>query len=486
MRRRVGLALGPALMLLMLVAPTGLEARQHRLAAIFVLVVVWWVTEAIPLAATAVLGPTLAVVMGVAGPREAYASLGHPIIFLFLGSFLIARAMEMQGLDRRIALAVLSLRWVGESPGRILIAFGAVAFVLSMWISNTATAAMMMPIAGGVLATVEASASPAGGGAKEGRFATGLMLMVAWSCNAGGIATPVGTPPNLIALGMLEEIGGIRIGFFQWMMIAFPVALVCFVVVGLVCLRRFSPEARSVQGIRRSILAERAALGRWSRGEVAACGAFAIAVVLWVAPGLASILPGVDPSAAARLSTRVPESVAAVLAASVLFVIPSGRRGGGGVLRWRDAAGIDWGTILLFGGGLAMGSLASQSGLSTHLGDLLPGVSASLGPTGMILIAILTADILTEFMSNTAMANLLVPVFLALGMGQEGGGVLPGIAAAVGCSMAFALPVATPPNAIIFAGGRVPLVTMLKNGLLVDLLCALAAWGVLMLWRGNL
>jgi sodium-dependent dicarboxylate transporter 2/3/5 len=483
-RRRIGLILGPVLMLVALAAPTGLDSPAHRLAAVFALVVIYWVTEAIPLPVTALLGPSLAVLFGVAGARQAFASFGHPIIFLFLGSFLIARAMAVHGLDRRLALFVLSRPWVGESPGRILLAFGAIGFCLSMWISNTATTAMMLPIAIGVLATLERT--PGSGKVAASSWATGLLLMVAYACNLGGVATPVGTPPNLIALGMLEEIAGVEISFFEWMLVALPVAAAGFGILYGVIRRLFPARDWRLEGAREVILQERATLGAWSAGEKAAGGAFSLAVTLWILPGLLTLVLGEASAPAVAAKDALPESVSALLAAAVLFILPAGWRGGRSALQWREAAHIDWGTILLFGGGLSLGALAFETGLASSLGDLLGELATTLTFPLLLLVAIIVADLLTEFMSNTATANLLIPLFLALGATGGGGSVLPVIGAAVGCSIAFCLPVATPPNAIVYSSGRVPLTSMIRAGVLLDLLCALAAWGVLLLWTGKL
>jgi len=292
-RQTLGLFLGPAALVAVLVSPTGLEPPAHRLAAVFALVVVFWVTEAIPLPATALLGPALAVVLGVASARDAFASFGHPIIFLFLGSFLIARAMMKHGLDRRIALFVLSRAWVGEHPGRILLAFGAIAAFLSMWMSNTATTAMMLPIGLGVLRTL-----PLGGKDGAGRwsasYATGLMLMIAYSCNVGGIATPVGTPPNLIAIGMLEKVLGRDVSFVEWMSFGVPVAVVCFVLLYALMRAMFSPKVRRMDGAAAVIRGERAKSGGWRAGEKAALAAFLTAVTLWTLPGLLGLALGTD------------------------------------------------------------------------------------------------------------------------------------------------------------------------------------------------
>jgi sodium-dependent dicarboxylate transporter 2/3/5 len=480
-RQTLGLWLGPVAFLGVLVSPTGLEPSAHRLAAVFALVVVFWITEAIPLPATALLGPALAVVLGVAGAREAFASFGHPIIFLFLGSFLIARAMMKHGLDRRIALFVLSRSWVGEHPGRILLAFGAIAAFLSMWMSNTATTAMMLPIGLGVLRTL-----PLGG--KEGArgwsasYATGLMLMIAYSCNVGGIATPVGTPPNLIAIGMLEKVLNRDVSFVEWMSFGVPVSVACFALLYALMRGIFSPKVRRMDGVAAVIRGERVKSGKWRAGEKAALTAFLVAVTLWTLPGILGLALGSESPAAKTLTAALPEGASAILAATLLFLIPVDWRSREFALPWREAARIDWGTILLFGGGLSLGGLAFSTGLAEAIGGAALGGAGALGVVAMVLIAVFVANIMTEFMSNTAMANLLIPMFLALTAADGGGSVLPAIGATLGCSLAFCLPVATPPNAIVYGSGQVPLTAMIRAGILLDLGCGLLTWAALLIF----
>jgi sodium-dependent dicarboxylate transporter 2/3/5 len=480
-RQTAGLFLGPAAFLVVLVSPMGLEPSARRLAAIFALVVVFWITEAIPLPATALLGPALAVVVGVAEAREAFASFGHPIIFLFLGSFLIARAMMKHGLDRRIALFVLSRPWVGEHPGRILLAFGAIAAFLSMWMSNTATTAMMLPIGLGVLQTL-----PLGGrdsaGDPSSTYATGLMLMIAYSCNVGGIATPVGTPPNLIAIGMLEKVLNRDISFVEWMSFGLPVAVVCFVFLYAFVRRRFCPTAGAIDGAAAVIRSERTKLGRWRAGEKAALTAFLVAVTLWMLPGLVGLVVGSESPVTKTLSGALPEGASAILAATLLFLIPVDWRSREFALDWREAARIDWGTILLFGGGLSLGGLAFSTGLAEAIGGAALGEAGALGVAAMVLIAVFVANVMTEFMSNTAMANLLIPMFLALAAAGAGGSMLPALGATLGCSLAFCLPVATPPNAIVYGSGRVPLTAMIRTGVVLDLGCGLLTWAGLLIF----
>jgi len=479
-RQTVGLVLGPLAFLIVLASPTGLPSQAHRLAAVFALVVVFWITEAIPLPATALLGPALTVPLGVAGAREAFASFGHPIIFLFLGSFLISGAMIAHGLDRRIALFVLSRRWVGEHPGRILLAFGAIAAGLSMWMSNTATTAMMLPIGLGVLRTISAGSESGSSGAPR-HYATALMLMIAFSCNVGGIATPVGSPPNLIAIGMVERIQGRTITFFDWMRFALPITVLLFAFLFLVIRLRFAKGEPALRGAAAVIRRQRAMLGSWSRGEKGALAAFLCAVTLWVLPGAVRLILGGSPFTDA-VEAALPEGPVAILAACLLFLWPVNWPQREFALRWRDAVKIDWGTILLFGGGLSLGSLAFSSGLAEALGHGIERASHGLPFWAVVLLAVLFADLLTELMSNTATANLLVPIFLAIGVGATGDtAILPAIGATLGCSLAFCLPVATPPNAIVYGSGHIRITEMVQAGVILDLGCGLLTGGLLLL-----
>ena len=235
-RRRLGLLLGPLAALGMLWLLGDLPPAEQRLAAVLTLVIVFWVSEAIPIPATALLGPALCVLAGVADARTVFRAFGDPIIFVFLGSFLLARAMTVNGLDRRVALAVLGSRFIGGSPGRIRLAAGATAFAISMWISNTATTAILFPIAVGLSDALERLYRDEVPGRQRPvqRYTAGLMLMVAYAASIGGLATPVGTPPNLIGLGMLENLAGVRIPFFQWMLLAFPISITLFILLAVI------------------------------------------------------------------------------------------------------------------------------------------------------------------------------------------------------------------------------------------------------------
>lgn len=455
LRSRLGLWLGPLLALLLLVLPLPLEPAAHRMAALGALVVVFWVSEALPLAVTALLGPSLAALLGIASPREVFAPFGDPVILLFLGSFLMAEALRAHGLDRRLALAILALPGVTGSPWRVLGAVSLVTAGVSMWISNTATAAMMLPIALGL-----ARSTPAGG-----RAPTALLLCVGFSASIGGVATPVGTPPNLIGLGFIERLGGRSLDFPTFMAIGVPLSLTLLALNALV-VRRMLPALGAVAPDVAALRAERRALPEWGAGQWACATVFALVVAFWVLPGVAGLfLPASSPARDAL--KLVDESVVALLGAALLFAWPVGR---GRALAWEHAARIDWGTLLLFGGGLSMGKLFFDTGLAGVMGRAgvqATGVSSLWGLTALALLA---AVVLTEVTSNTAAVNMLAPLVAALAQGLGVGLVPPLLAVSFGASMAFMMPISTPPNAIVYGTGLVPLPTMMRVGIVLDVL----------------
>jgi sodium-dependent dicarboxylate transporter 2/3/5 len=456
-RSRIGVLLGPLAFVALLVAPLPLARPAHHLAAVTAFVIVYWVTEPVPLPVTALVGPALAVLLGVAPARKALEPFADPVIFLFLGSFLLAEALRAHGLDRRIALAILALPGVAASPTRIRLAVALATAALSMWISNTATAAMMLPIALGLVRALNAA------GSADSPRAT--LLLVGLSASLGGIATPVGTPPNIIALGFLEQ-AGLELGFFAFMMIGVPMSLaLTAAAVGAASwmLPPAAPLERAVDWVKR----ERAAMGGWSRGQRACALAFGSAILLWVLPGVLT-LAGARGGPAQWLGRRMEESMVALLCASVLFLWPvgAGRR----ALQWSDAARIDWGTLLLFGGGLALGRMAFETGLADAAGRKVieaTGVSTLWGLTALVLLA---SILLTETVSNTATVSMLAPLTLALARQLGVPPTPPVLAVAFGASMAFMLPVSTPPNAIVYGTGLVPLTAMLRLGVVLDVI----------------
>ncbi len=463
-RRRVGLVLGPAVCVLLLVLPIeALGPEGQRLAAVTALVIVFWTTEALPLPVTALLGPALAVVLRVAPVRDVLAPFAHPLIFLFIGSFILAQALFVHRVNERIAYGVLSLPLIGARPTRILVAYGAIAAFLSAWMSNTATTAMLVPIGISLVVFMESV------GNLPKRYATALMLMTAYGCSIGGMATPVGTPPNIIAIAAIQEQLGIRISFVEWMLFALPMTLVFMAIVFVYLNWVGRSGIREIPGAAALIAQRRAALGPWTQGERNAILAFGVTVALWVGPGLLPLLLGRDHPMAVAVLASVPESVAALAGAILLFVLPISRTERS-TITWRQAAQIDWGTILLFGGGLSLGSLAGATGLAQAAGEGIISLAPANGTVAITIAATVFTVVLSNTMSNTAAANIAVPIVISIALAAGVDPIPPAIAAALGASVAVVLPVSTPPNAIVYASGRIPITTMIRYGLLMGLL----------------
>lgn len=264
-RRTSGFFIGPSVFLILFFIPMrGLSPQAHTLAAILGLVVVWWMTEPVPIPVTALIGASLSVVLGVENVKKVFAPFADPIVFLFVGSFILAQGIRVHRLDKRFALSILALPWVKGSSSRVLFAFGLLAVVISMWVSNTATTAMLFPIGLGILNTI---AQLHAKHPSELRYSTGMMLMAAYASSVGGIGTPVGTPPNLIGIGMISRLLGIRISFFQWMLLALPLVLLMYGGLFLLLSRLFPPEFKQLKGVKDYVTKEREAMGKMSRGE---------------------------------------------------------------------------------------------------------------------------------------------------------------------------------------------------------------------------
>lgn len=446
----------------------GLSVEAHRLFAIVGMALTLWVTEAIPLAATALLAPALCVLAGLGAARDVFKPFADPIIFLFIGSYMIGEAMLKHALNRRFAFAILGLPWVGENPLRLYAAFGGITAAISMWVSNMATTAMMLPIGLSILSEL---------GARQGvtnprstPFAAGMMLMTAFAASVGGVATPVGTPPNLIGIAAIERILGIKVTFFEWMHVGLPVAI--FLTVFLVW--RFAKTcpapASALAGSREWIRSEADKLGPWSRGQKNVIAVFACAVALWVLPGfIAAFSPAGSASPTYGWFNRhLPESVVALLASSALFILPADSRRKTFTLDWRDAAGIEWGTILLFAGGMALGELMFSTGLAKWIGGGLAGLFHAHSVFGLTLLFTAVGILVSEATTNTASATMIVPI--AIAVAQEAGvePLKPALAACIACSMGFLLPVSTGPNALAYGTGCIPLRVMMRHGLWLD------------------
>ena len=488
-RRVIGAIAGPVLAAAVWWMPIGaLSAEAHRLLAVMALVAVWWIAEPVASPVTSLLGPMLCVLLGVAPADKAFVYFANPMVFLFVGGFLLAKGMTVNGLDRRIAYGITSMRWVGDSPRRIFLAIGLACVLCSGWISNTATAAMMFPVALGLLEAIR-DMMAAGGhpiNLRECRYATGLMLMTAYACSIGGVLTPIGTPPNIIMIGFLGQLApeAPAISFFQWMAWGAVAAACYFAVAYAVLWRMFPAEVDHIPGAREFIRRKAAELGPWTRAQKNTLAAFGTAVALWVAPSVLGMVLGPDSAVVAALGSHCPEAVAALVGGLMLFFLPVDLKKGQMTLTWKEGvSGIDWGTLLLFGGGLAMGGMMYTTGLSDWLGagikDVLGGNPPEVLFVGLFCVAGL---VLSEFTSHTAATNLIgsIAIGTALSLGFSPIPVAVGVA--LSSSLGFMMPVSTPPNAIVYASGLVPITKMFKSGIIVDVVGVLLITIPLVLW----
>ncbi|MGI8604624.1 MAG: SLC13 family permease [Verrucomicrobiales bacterium] len=465
-RQRAGLFIGPALLLLLWAIPMpGLKPEAHRLAGIMALVVVFWVTEAIPLAATALLVPVLSILCGVAADKKVFAPFASPITFLFIGSFMLAEAMQKYGLERRLALRLLSVPALGCTPGRLFATLGILTAGLSMWMSNSATTAMMLPIA------LAAARTWSGFDSQPGARAS-LVLLIAFAASIGGQGTPVGTPPNLIGLGAINAMLGIRISFFEWMLFGVPLAVVQMAF--LLWLLRPDPGGKRERApAHMDLVSKRRALGAMSPGEKVTVGVFALTVTLWIVPGLIALFTGSDSGASKLLRAHVPEETVGLLSGVLLLITPVSWREGKFALTWREAAGIDWGTILIFGGGMALGTLLFDTGLAEAAGR---GVIAAFGQPSLwtlTAVGIVLSIAMSEAASNTASATVMVPSMIAIAKAAEVNPVPVALATCLACSFGFLLPVSTPPNALAYATGQVTINQMIRRGAVLDVVGAI-------------
>jgi sodium-dependent dicarboxylate transporter 2/3/5 len=479
-RRVVGLALAPIVFSVLLVLPLpSLSRPAHALAAIAAAIVVLWITEAIPLAAAALLGPALAVLLDVAPAKDAFAPIADPLIFLFLGGFLLAEGLARQRVDRRVALWLIARPIVAGSPARAMVALGAISFGFSMWISNTATTAMLLPVALGLYATMKevVGGDPERRRALE-RFGGGLCILVAYSSSIGGIATPIGTGPNVLAIGMLESQLGERFDFARWMAFALPTSIAMFVAASAIATRRFPAPVARLAGLSAEVERQLAALGPVSAGERRAVGTFVLAIAAWLLPSILQLALGRDDPWTTWAHEHLDEGVVAIACATLLFVLPSGapaaRAGDRAprLLAWDDTRNLDWGTLLLLGGGLALGRLTFTTGLAEAIGRGVLDIAGPLAqqPFGLLVAATALVLVLTEVTSNTAVTSMMLPVLI--GIAQAGGmdPVPVALLTTLAASFAFMLPVSTPPNAMAYGTRLVRIDQMLGFGVRLDLI----------------
>nr|WP_245531640.1 DASS family sodium-coupled anion symporter [Corynebacterium capitovis] len=436
-------------------------AAMRIVAATTVLMAVWWMTEAIPLAATALLPIAIFPLAGVAKFSAIAAPYASSTIFLFMGGFLMALGLQRWNLHRRLALVVVSL--VGTSPRRIILGFMIATGFMSMWVSNTATAVVMLPIGVSVLTL---TAETVGGMQNQKNFATALMLAIAYAASIGSLGTLIGTPPNALLAGYMREAHGINIGFGQWMLVGMPVAIVFTFVAWFVLITIFKPEVDQIPGGKELIRGEIRNLGPWTFPQIAVGIIFLVAALAWVFVPL-----GID-----YFDWTIPydDAVVGIIAGLLMFIVPV-RKNGTRILDWGTANGLPWDVLLLFGGGLSLSAMFTQTGLSLWIGEAAKGLAGL--PVFLLILAVAALVLgLTELTSNTATAATFLPIMggVAVGIGltssTEMNVLLLAIPVALSATCAFMLPVATPPNAIAYSSGHVTMGQMIKGGIWLNLI----------------
>ncbi len=463
-QRWVGLALGPVLFLGMLLvpAPTGMSVAAWHVAAVTALMATYWITEAIPIPATALLPIAAFPILGVMPSAKAAAPYADHLIYLFIGGFFLAVTMERWNLHKRVALHTLKL--VGTSPQRLVLGFMVATALLSMWVSNTATAMMMVPIG---LAVIRQAIPPGETTVEQRNFGTGLMLGIAYAASIGGVATLIGTPPNIVMASMMHKLYGVEIGFARWMLLGVPLATVMLAVSWLLLGRVLFPtRGLDLRGARELLQREVRGLGPLSRPEKLIMLVGLVAAGGWVSRGFLAQSAFVQQHW--PKFDMIQDSTIGIACALALFVIPVSIKKSEFLLDWKTAVKIPWGVVVLFGGGLALASGFSETGLADYLASKLQGLQG----THLVLfvgIVVLVTVFLTEITSNTATATLLVPIMgsAAIAMGIHPYATI--VAACLAASFAFMLPVATPPNAVVFGSGCLTIRQMARAGIWLNI-----------------
>lgn len=457
----VGRILGPAIFVVML----GLDDWQDvmsadawRVAAIGLWMAIWWATEAIPVAVTALLPIVVFEPLGVASLRDAAAPYANPTIYLFLGGFLMALGIERWGLHRRIALAILDR--TGTDGCRLIGGFMLVCAVLSMWMTNTSTTMMLLPIVLSVIAVIRDNL-PDLSQEQQHNFEIAMLLGLAYSASIGGLATLIGTPPNALLVGYMAENHGIEISFARWMLVGIPVSAVMLPLAWVMLTRVLFPiDIPASDAVRNHLHELRAEIGNMSKAERRVAGLFSAVIFCWMFRRPLTDLLGIS---------GVSDAGIVMTAALILFVMPSGDNEQRSLMVWEDAARLPWGVLILFGGGLSLAAAVANSGLALWLGESLAPLNA-FGTVALLIAAVTMVIFLTELTSNLATTATLLPVMGAIAIQAGVPPIVLTVPITIAASCAFMLPVATPPNAIVFATGRLSIPQMAKAGVLLNVI----------------
>ncbi len=444
--------------------------------ALLLMMIILWITEAIPIPVTALLPAVILPLFNVQGiinqniyefnSKNVLANYANPIIYLFLSGFLIARAMQKWNLDKRLTYTILSLKNLSNNPQYIVLALLVISSFLSMWISNTATTAMLLPLVIGIVNITREYDSK--------NFPKALAFSIAYGASIGGVATLIGTPPNGICVSILRASGIDNINFFEWLKIGLPITLILIPLTWIVLLKVFPTEIKNITGGKEYINGLIKELGPISKGEKLTLAGFSLLLLLWISnPFWRYFLPE-----NIYLSLKnYDENLIALSVAILLFMVPVDWKSRKFVLDWKDSKAIDWGTLLLFGGGIALSDAMFKTGFAGWIASSVVQIVGKPHPIILVLVIVILIDFLTEVTSNTAVTSMMVPILLSISTGMNVDGKLLAVAAALASSMAFMLPVATPPNAIVYGSGFIKITDMVRIGFILDII----AWIVITL-----
>ena len=456
-KQKTGLILGPTLFIIILLFfhPEGLSESANAVLASAVWVAIWWITEALPIAVTALLPIVLFPLSGGLSLKETTASYGHKYIFLFIGGFILAIAIEKWKLHKRIALTIIKV--VGTNVVNIILGFMIATAFLSMWISNTATAVMILPVGMAIVAQLRDNPDTIEDENKI--FGKALMLAIAYSASIGGMATLIGTPPNLVLAGVVEETYGIEITFSQWFSFGFPITLLLLTICWLYLTKvAFKFKQKTFPGGRDEIKRQLKALGKVSYEEKTVLVVFVLTAFAWITRSflIKQFVPAID------------DTIIAIAFAILLFILPSKEKHKK-IITWEDAVKLPWGILLLFGGGMALALGFDSSGLALWLGGQMTNLEM-LSLFSLLFILIAAVNFLTEITSNLATTAMILPVLVPLATILNIHPYFLMVGATVAASCAFMLPVATPPNAVVFGSGYLKIEDMVKKGIWMNII----------------
>lgn len=455
--KRIGLFIGPLLFFIILSLPFEMVSENgDRVIAVAVWMVTWWITEAVSISVTALLPLLLFPILKIMEIGDVGANYGSPIIFLFFGGFVLALALEKVNLHKRIALNII--RITGTTPNKVVLGFMIATASLSMWISNTATTVVMLPIAMSVIGLL---VNDADGFTKDDRnFALSVMLGIAFSANAGGVATVIGTPPNSVMIGLLENEYNIEISFLKWMVIGVPFSALMIWISYLVLVKWMYPNKNLKFSASRDVIdQELEKLGPMSGKEKQVLTIFGVTVFFWI---FRTVINGIFPV------LKLNDTMISIAAAIAMFAIPFNLKKGDFIIEWKDTSKLAWGILILFGGGLALAKGMSVSGIVDMVSGAIGESDISIFFTAVLLITLML--FMTELMSNVALIAVLAPVVAGIAIGLDLPVLYLLIPVTIASSCAFMLPMATPPNAIVFASGYVKVSEMARVGVILNII----------------